>query len=112
MVETLSVLLVVTLLLLPFTRKTCHSMQLYERLVCFVMAYSFTDGDEQDQCQRTMMVPFVDLLNHHSHHHVELRFQRKHLELMAVRRIRKVWSSGEESSLIDGFLTSPSLHTG
>ena len=64
-------------------------MQLYEHLVCFVMAYSFTDSEEPDQCQRTMMVPFVDLLNHHSQHHVELRFRQDHLELVTVRRIRK-----------------------
>lgn len=78
-------------MLLLFLRKTYHSLQLYEHLVCFVMAYSFTDGDQADQCQQTMMVPFVDLLNHHSRHHVELRFQQSHLELVAVRGIRKVW---------------------
>ena len=36
------------------------------------------------------MVPFVDLLNHHSNHHAELNFHEEHLELVAVRRIRRV----------------------
>ena len=71
-------------------RKTYHSQQLYEQLVCFVMAYSFTDAEEREVCERTMMVPFVDLLNHHSQHHAELSFHPDRLQLVAVREIRKV----------------------
>ena len=66
-------------------------MQLYEKLVATVMSYSFTDDEEGDPLQRTMMVPFVDLLNHHSLHHAELNFGEDHLQLMAVRRISTVW---------------------
>ena len=55
------------------------------------MSYSFTDGEEGDLLQRTMMVPFVDLLNHHSLHHAELQFGEEHLELVAVRSISAVW---------------------
>lgn len=59
--------------------------------MCFVMAYSFSDDEESDVCSRTMMVPFVDLLNHHSKHHAELRFYPDRLELVAIRSIDKVW---------------------
>ena len=71
-------------------RKTLHSQQLFQKLVSFVMSYSFTDAEEEDILQQTMMVPFVDLLNHHSHHHAELNFHEDCLELVAVRSIGKV----------------------
>ncbi len=71
-------------------RKTFHSLELYKKLVSFVMSYSFTDPVEEDVLQRTMMVPFVDLLNHHSDHHVELNYREDCLQLLAVRDIRKV----------------------
>ena len=54
------------------------------------MSYSFTDSAEEDILQRTVMVPFVDLLNHSSQHHVELTFGRTALRLMVVRDIKKV----------------------
>lgn len=54
------------------------------------MSYSFTDAEDDCLTRRTMMVPFVDLLNHSSHHHAELTFHRKALRLMAVRHIKKV----------------------
>jgi hypothetical protein len=83
-------------IVLPFTqrhpelfKKSCHSQQFYEQLVSFVMAYSFTDTEERDVCARTMMVPFVDLLNHHSHHHTELSFFPDRLELVTVRDVEK-----------------------
>ena len=57
------------------------------------MAYSFTDSEEKDVSTRTMMVPFVDLLNHHSHHHAELSFFPDRLELVTVRDIEKVCHS-------------------
>ena len=61
----------------------------YYKLVSFVMSYSFTDN-EQGLLSRTMMVPFVDLLNHASNHHAELIFCEESLKLMAIRKIRKV----------------------
>ena len=63
------------------------------------MAYSFTDSEEKDVCARTMMVPFIDLLNHHSHHHAELSFFPDRLELVAVRDIEKVCVSAPHGSL-------------
>ena len=62
----------------------------YSKLVSMVMSYSFTDSAEVEFLSRTMMVPFVDLLNHHSHHHVELRFTKSSLKLMVIRDIHKV----------------------
>lgn len=67
-----------------------QSMPDYLKLVAMVMSYSFTDDAESDFLSRTMMVPFVDLLNHHSRHHVELKFAESSLWLMVVRDIRKV----------------------
>lgn len=61
----------------------------YKELVAYVMSYSFTD-EEAGLLGTTMMVPFVDLLNHSSHHHGELTFHPKCLKLMAVRNIAKV----------------------
>lgn len=87
--------MVVCLSLSPYPcRKTLHSQQLFQKLVSFVMSYSFTDAEEVDIFQQTMMVPFVDLLNHHSHHHAELNFQEECLELVAVRSIGKVTGVG------------------
>ena len=66
-----------------------RSYGVFERLAGFVMAYSFTD-EEAGFLGATAMVPFVDLLNHSSCHHVELTFHPKHLRLQAVRHIGKV----------------------
>lgn len=53
------------------------------------MSYSFTD-EGAGFLGGTMMVPFVDLLNHSSCHHVELTFHPECLKLMAIRHIAKV----------------------
>lgn len=74
------------------------SLQLYHRLVSFVMSYSFTDnggsededGEEVDVLRRTSMVPVIDLLNHHHDHNAELNFQHDHLQLAAIKDIKKV----------------------
>lgn len=54
------------------------------------MSYSFSDTEELDPLRQTMMVPVIDLLNHHSHHHTELMFQKEHLLLTAIRDIKRV----------------------
>ncbi len=54
------------------------------------MSYSFTDAEDSELTSSTMMVPFVDLLNHSSQHHAELTFTDKALKLMVVRDINKV----------------------
>lgn len=65
------------------------SCDVYKKMVAFVMSYSFTD-EGADLFDTTVMVPFVDLLNHSSCHHVELTFHPSCLKLMAVRDIQKV----------------------
>lgn len=76
-----------------FYRESSHYKRLYDQMVCFVMGYSFTDNREHSNVyDQTMMVPFVDLLNHHSNHHVELCFHKHHLKLKTVRDIQKVRS--------------------
>lgn len=81
-------------LLLALCRKAVHSSAVFRQLVGLVMSYSFTDAEEEDELQRTVMVPFVDLLNHHSQHHAELTFGQKSLRLVAVRGISKVVGGG------------------
>ena len=79
-----------------------QSLPAYLRLVSMVMSYSFTDGAASCSLSRTMMVPFVDLLNHHSRHHVELEFTKTSLHLMVVRDIKKVCVSSSVD--LDGIL--------
>ncbi len=74
-------------------RKTLCCLQVYQKLVAFVMSYSFTD-EESEFLGKTMMVPFVDLLNHASKHHVELTFHPNCLKLMAIRDIAEVGGWG------------------
>ena len=73
------------------------SRQIYEQVTALVMAYSFTDAVEPmkenalSAHNLTMMVPFVDLLNHHYNHHAELSFHPECLRLVAIRQIHKVY---------------------
>ena len=66
------------------------------------MSYSFTDSAEEDDdvSRQTVMVPFVDLLNHHSQHHAELRFHSSYLQLVAIRDIPQVTIDLERPSMI------------
>ena len=54
------------------------------------MSYSFTDDSTNDPLSTTMMVPFVDLLNHHDDHNAELSYHKKYLRLVAIKDIEKV----------------------
>ncbi|XP_061578714.1 N-lysine methyltransferase setd6 isoform X2 [Cololabis saira] len=98
---------------LPFMRRHpdvwspgTHTLQLYTRLVAFVMAYSFTeprgeDGDEEEDDEEEdeeeapgppMMVPMADMLNHVSRHNAQLEFTADSLKMVSMRYIRR----GEE----------------
>ncbi|XP_047451454.1 N-lysine methyltransferase setd6 [Mugil cephalus] len=78
-----------------------HTLELYMKLVAFVMAYSFQepqeeeDEDEEEE-EKTpnppMMVPMADMLNHVSNHNANLEFTPECLKMVCVRPIRK----GEE----------------
>jgi len=68
-------------------------MEQYTKMVGLVMSYSFSDPEEDDPVKQTMMVPVIDLLNHHSNHHAELTFHENYLLLTAIRDIKKVRDS-------------------
>lgn len=54
------------------------------------MSYSFTDEFNESLLSQTVMVPFVDLLNHSTNHHAELKFGKNALKLVAIRTINSV----------------------
>ncbi|XP_030059452.1 N-lysine methyltransferase SETD6 [Microcaecilia unicolor] len=70
-------------IVLPFMRlhpnifdPKIHTLELYKKLVAFVMAYSFQELTEEDdeQSNTPVMVPVADLLNHVSKHNAQLEF--------------------------------------
>lgn len=75
-----------------------HTLELYKRLVAFVMAYSFQepvedeDEDEERAPNPPMMVPMADMLNHISKHNANLEYTPDCLKMVAVRCIK----NGEE----------------
>ncbi|KAI5617283.1 N-lysine methyltransferase setd6 [Silurus asotus] len=71
-----------------------HTLELYQSLVAFVMAYSFQepDEDEDEDPNPPMMVPMADMLNHVSDHNANLEYTPECLKMVSVRPIRK----GEE----------------
>uniref|UniRef100_H3AWK3 N-lysine methyltransferase SETD6 n=1 Tax=Latimeria chalumnae TaxID=7897 RepID=H3AWK3_LATCH len=75
-----------------------HTLELYKKLVAFVMAYSFQDPpeDEDDEDDKDpnppMMVPMADILNHVANHNANLEFTPECLKMVSVRKI----SQGEE----------------
>ena len=85
-----------SLLILMLHSSSVQCLSNYLRLVSLVMSYSFTDAEETNFLSQTMMVPFVDLLNHHPRHHVELKFAKSSLKLMVIRDIKKVYRECNE----------------
>ncbi|XP_008298936.1 N-lysine methyltransferase setd6 [Stegastes partitus] len=76
-----------------------HTLELYTKLVAFVMAYSFQEpqeeeDDEEDEEEEQapnppMMVPMADMLNHVSNHNANLEFTPDSLKMVCVRPVRK-----------------------
>lgn len=64
-----------------------YSLDLYKRVVAFVMAYSFTEGPGS-----TSMMPMADILNHHSDNNAHLIFEEDFLKMKSFKKIEK----GEE----------------
>ena len=94
---------------LLWCRKIVQNLEAFKMLSAVVMSYSFTDK-KADHLGQTMMVPFVDLLNHSTKNHVELNFHSSCLQLLAVRNICKVRARGV--SMRAPSIPSPSLsHT-
>ncbi|XP_053304411.1 N-lysine methyltransferase SETD6 isoform X2 [Spea bombifrons] len=85
---------------LPFIRRHpetfCaekHSLDLYKRLVAFVMAYSFQeplegDEDSENDVHPPMMVPVADLLNHVAQHNAQLEFTPECLRMTTTRPVQ------------------------
>ena len=66
---------------------------MYKQYVGHVMSYSFTE-ERAELLGQTMLVPFVDIINHSSYNNVKLTFHPKHLKLVAVKPIHKVRQTG------------------
>ncbi|XP_072037649.1 N-lysine methyltransferase setd6-like [Amphiura filiformis] len=75
-----------------------HTLDLYKKMVAFVMAYSFTeppsilDDDDDSPAPPPMMVAMADILNHISKNNAKLRFGKDSLKMVTTRKIAK----GEE----------------
>ncbi|CAM9695350.1 unnamed protein product [Lampetra planeri] len=74
-----------------------HTLNLYKRMVAFVMAYSFQEPlEEEDEDEKDpnppIMVPMADILNHVSNHNANLEFTKDCLKMISTRPIAK----GEE----------------
>lgn len=109
---------------LPFMEKhpqvfspACRSLELYTRMVAFVMAYSFyepatidsddedSDDDEAETPVLPMMVPLADILNHVARNNAALTFEVDALHMMSVRDIKQ----GEEIFNTYGELSNKGL---
>ncbi|KAJ6666193.1 hypothetical protein lerEdw1_001098 [Lerista edwardsae] len=69
-----------------------HTLELYKKLVAFVMAYSFQeplDEEEEDDKEPNppVMVPVADLLNHVANHNANLEYSPECLKLVATQPI-------------------------
>uniref|UniRef100_A0A8C4PXS3 SET domain containing 6, protein lysine methyltransferase n=1 Tax=Eptatretus burgeri TaxID=7764 RepID=A0A8C4PXS3_EPTBU len=68
------------------------NLELYMRLVAFVMAYSFQESRGGKKRNPPVMVPMADMLNHTTNHNAQLEFSQDVLKMVAVRAI----ADGEE----------------
>eukprot|EP00111_Clytia_hemisphaerica_P006549 TCONS_00018965-protein len=75
-------------------------MNLFKRMIAFVMAYSFSEDQESPS-----MIPMADMLNHHSNNNANLIFERNALKMISCRKIDK----GEEIFNTFGKLGNPEL---
>uniref|UniRef100_A0ABM5EU63 N-lysine methyltransferase SETD6 n=1 Tax=Pogona vitticeps TaxID=103695 RepID=A0ABM5EU63_9SAUR len=71
-----------------------HTLELYKRLVAFVMAYSFQeplDEEEEDEKEPNppVMVPLADLLNHVANHNANLEYSPEFLQMVTTQPVRK-----------------------
>ncbi|XP_069757061.1 N-lysine methyltransferase setd6 [Narcine bancroftii] len=78
-----------------------HTLDLYKKLVAFVMAYSFQepvegedeDDDDEDKTPNPpLIVPMADILNHVANHNANLEFTPEYLKMVSIKKI----SGGEE----------------
>lgn len=84
--------------------ESCDDLELYKRMVSYVMAYSFTEppkdddsedfGEEEEEEEKSTiyMVPMADMLNHIANNNAHLSFKPDCLEMIATKDIKKVYS--------------------
>lgn len=84
--------------------ESCDDLELYKRMVSYVMAYSFTEPpkdddsddfgeeDEEEEKSTIYMVPMADMLNHIANNNAHLSFKPDCLEMIATKDIKKVYS--------------------
>lgn len=84
--------------------ESCDDLELYKRMVSYVMAYSFTEppkdddsedfGEEEEEEEKSTiyMVPMADMLNHIANNNAHLSFKPDCLEMVATKDIKKVYS--------------------
>ena len=64
-----------------------YSLELYKRMVAFVMSYSFTEfADTSPE-----MIPMADMLNHHTNNNACLIYERNSLKMISTRKIEEVY---------------------
>ncbi|XP_054856731.1 N-lysine methyltransferase SETD6 [Eublepharis macularius] len=71
-----------------------HTMELYKKLVAFVMAYSFQEPleeeeEDEEEPSPPVMVPMADLLNHVANHNANLEYSPECLKMVALQPICK-----------------------
>ncbi|XP_048372023.1 N-lysine methyltransferase SETD6 [Sphaerodactylus townsendi] len=71
-----------------------HTLELYKKLVAFVMAYSFQEPleenvEDEEEPNPPVMVPMADLLNHVANHNANLEYSTECLKMVAVQPISK-----------------------
>lgn len=83
-----------------------HNLDLYKKMVAFVMSYSFTepskrlpisldiDDDDENETEThhppPVMVPMADALNHIAKNNAKLLFDKEKLKMVSTKPIRKV----------------------
>ncbi|KAG8437254.1 hypothetical protein GDO86_008092 [Hymenochirus boettgeri] len=86
-------------IVLPFIKRNLdlfcpekHTLDLYKRLVAFVMSYSFQEPIEDDDSDTDilppMMVPVADLLNHVANHNAHLEFTPETLRMITTQPVQ------------------------
>ncbi|XP_065833429.1 N-lysine methyltransferase SETD6-like [Oscarella lobularis] len=68
------------------------SLEMYEKMVAFVSAYSFTNDSIRNPYVAVAMVPGADILNHQSRNNARIVHRADRLDVVACRSIR----AGEE----------------
>ncbi|XP_026570104.1 N-lysine methyltransferase SETD6 isoform X1 [Pseudonaja textilis] len=70
-----------------------HTLELYRKLVAFVMAYSFqetlNEEEEEEEPNPPVMVPLADLLNHVANHNANLEYSPESLKMVTTKPVRK-----------------------